>query len=295
MLVDAHTHVVAADREAFPLSVAAWAGDWYTRAPCSAEGLMAEMDTAGVDLAVLVQPVGAYSFDNRYAATSAAQHADRFSAACCVDPYGRSPAEELGRWLDHSGVGGVRFFALSAERSWLSDPNTFGLWEQAAASGAHVIVTVFESQFDELAGVLGRFRDVAVSLDHCGFCDIARPEPLVELARFENLHLKVTTNVVDAAAAAEGTARPLVKRLAGAFGAERLMWGSDFCQTHDRPYLELVRDGIEAFSGLRGAQQDACLGGTALRLWPFTQQVDLVEEGLAGDVAGQVAGEDPVG
>ena len=270
MLVDAHTHVVAADREAFPLSAAAWAGDWYTRAPCSAEGLMAEMDTAGVDLAVLVQPVGAYSFDNRYAATSAAQHADRFSAACCVDLYGRSPAEELQRWLDHSGVGGVRFFALSAERSWLSDPNTFGLWEQAAASGAHVIVTVFESQFDELAGVLGRFRDVAVSLDHCGFCDIARPEPLVELARFENLHLKVTTNVIDAAAAAEGTARPLVKRLAGAFGAERLMWGSDFCQTHDRPYPELVRDGIEAFSGLGGAQQDACLGGTALRLWPFT-------------------------
>ena len=269
MLVDAHTHVVAADQEAFPLSAAALPQDWYIRAPCSAEGLRAEMDTAGVDLAVLVQPVGAYSFDNRYAATSAAQHADRFTAACCVDPYGQSPVEELQRWLDHSGVGGVRFFALSAERSWLSDPSTFGLWEQAAASGAHVIVTVFESQFDELAGVLGRFRDVAVSLDHCGFCDIARPEPLEELARFENLHLKVTTNVIDAAVATQGTARPFVTRLAGAFGAARLMWGSDFCQTHDRPYRELVRNGIEAFAALPGPHQDACLGGTALRLWGF--------------------------
>ena len=206
MLVDAHTHVVAADQDVFPLSPAALPGDWYVESPCSAEGLRAEMDTAGVDLAVLVQPVGAYSFDNRYAATSAAQHADRFTAACCVDPYGPSPAEELQRWLDRTGVGGVRFFALSAERSWLSDPNTFGLWEQAAASGAHVIVTVFENQFDELAGVLGRFPGVAVSLDHCGFCDIARPEPLEELARFENLHLKVTTNVIDAAAASR--ARP---------------------------------------------------------------------------------------
>ena len=295
MLVDAHTHVVAADQDAFPLSPAALPGDWYTESPCSAEGLLAEMDTAGVGLAVLVQPVGAYSFDNRYAATSAARHADRFTAACCVDPYGQSPAEELQRWLGHRGVGGVRFFALSAGRSWLSDPNTFGLWEQAAASDAHVIVTVFESQFDELAGVLGRFRDVAVSLDHCGFCDIARPEPLEELARFENLHLKVTTNVIDAAAAAEGTARPFVTRLAGAFGAERLMWGSDFCQTHDRPYPELVRAGIEAFAALPARQQDACLGGTALRLWGLGSQVDLVEEGLAGDVAGQVVREDPVG
>ena len=269
MLIDAHTHVVATDRDAFPLSAAALPGDWYTESPCSAEGLLADMDDAGVDRAVLVQPVGAYSFDNRYVVTSAVAHPDRFTAACCVDPYGESPAEELQRWLDRSGVGGVRFFALSAERSWLSDPNTFELWEQAAESGAHVIATVFESQFDELAGMLGRFPEVAVSLDHCGFCDIARPEPLLKLARFENLHLKVTTNVIDAAVAAAGTARPAVSRLADAFGAERLMWGSDYCQTRDRPYPELVQDGTEAFADLRGAQQEACLGGTALRLWPF--------------------------
>ena len=73
--------------------------------------------------------------------------------------------------------------------------------------------------------------------------------------------------MIDAAAAAEGTARRFVRRLADAFGAERLMWGSDFCQTHDRPYAELVRAGIEAFGDLGGAQQDACLGGTAQRLW----------------------------
>ena len=45
--------------------------------------------------------------------------------------------------------------------------------------------------------------------------------------------------------------------------------GSDYCQTHDRPYRELVRDGIEAFADLGGAQQEACLGGTALRFWSF--------------------------
>ena len=260
---------MAADQDAFPLSPAALAGNWYTESPCSAEDLLAEMDGAGVDRAVLVQPVGAYSFDNRYAVAGASAHPDRFTAACCIDPYGESPAGELRRWLDHAGVGGVRFFALSDRRSWLGDPHTFGLWEQADASGAHVIVTIFESQLDELAGVLGRFAGVAVSLDHCGFCDVAQPEPLLALARFENLHLKVTTNVIDAAVAVAGTARPFVRRLTGAFGAERLMWGSDYSQTHDRSYGRLVRDGIEAFAGLGGAQQEACLGGTAARLWPF--------------------------
>ena len=268
MLADSHTHVVSADRDAFPLSPAALPGRWYLEAPCSAEDLLREMDAAGVDRAVLVQPMGAYSFDNRYAAAGAAAHPGRFVAACCVDPYGESPAETLGRLLDHPNVGGVRFFALSRERSWLSDPDTFVLWEQAAASGAHIVLTVFENQMDEVASLIERFPDASVSLDHCGFCDVAQPEPLLTLARFENLHLKVTTNVIDSATAAEGTARRFVKRLVDAFGAERLMWGSDYSQTHDRPYAELVESGIEAFSGLRSAEQEAVLGGTALRLWP---------------------------
>ena len=106
-----------------------------------------------------------------------------------------------------------------------------------------------------------------MSLDHCGFCDVAHPEPLLALARFENLHLKVTSIVIDAAIAVAGTARPFIGRLAGAFGSERLMWGSDFGQTHDRSYTELVRLGIDAFGGLSSTQQEACLGGTALRLW----------------------------
>lgn len=267
MLVDAHTHIVSSDFETYPLSPAALGGSWYLQSPCSAEGLLNEMDAAGVGRAVLVQPLGAYSFDNRYAAASASAHPDRLTAACCVDPGGEAPARTLRDWLHRCGVGGVRFFALSEQRSWLSDPATFVLWEQAATGGAHVIVTVYESQFGELASVLGRFGDVAVSLDHCGFCDVRRLEPLLALARFENLNLKVTTNIIDAAASAEGTACGFVSRLAGAFGAERLMWGSDYCQTHDRSYGELVRTGIAAFGDLTGAQQDACLGGTAERLW----------------------------
>ncbi|MYB04464.1 MAG: amidohydrolase [Acidimicrobiaceae bacterium] len=267
MLVDAHTHVVSSDQEMYPLSPAALGGSWYLQSPCSAGGLLDEMDTAGVDRAVLVQPLGAYSFDNRYAVASASARPDRLAAACCVDPYGESPTRTLRDWLDRPSVAGVRFFALSEQRSWLSDPATFVLWEQVAASGAHVIVTVYESQFDELALMLGRFGDVSVSLDHCGFCDVSNLEPLLALARFENLSLKVTTNIIDAATAAGSTARRFVGRLAGGFGAERLMWGSDYCQTHDRLYAELVRTGIAAFGDLTGAQQDACLGGNARRVW----------------------------
>ncbi len=61
----------------------------------------------------------------------------------------------------------------------------------------------------------------------------------------------------------------LVDRLAAVFGAERLMWGSDFPQTHDRPYPELVDLGRRACARLSAGDQAAFLGGTALTLTPW--------------------------
>jgi len=62
--------------------------------------------------------------------------------------------------------------------------------------------------------------------------------------------------------------RDAVDRLAGVFGTHRLLWGSDFAQTHDRPYAELVEWGRSGASRLDDAGRAAFLGGTALRYWP---------------------------
>ena len=59
-----------------------------------------------------------------------------------------------------------------------------------------------------------------------------------------------------------------VDHVVDAFGAQRIMWGSDFCQTHDRSYAELVDLGRSAFAELDDHDRQACMAGTALRLWP---------------------------
>ena len=268
MIVDTHTHVIAPDRDAYPLSPRPLSGAWYDAAPCSADELAERMSDAGVDRAILVQAVGAYSFDNRYVADSAAARPDRFFSACCVDPDGEDPLGALTHWLGVRGMQGVRLFALAAEgASWLAEPRTFPLWECAAKHGAHVIVTIFARQLPELRRVLERFPEVPVSLDHCAFPDVAAPEPLLAMADLSNLNLKVTTHVIDAAAENDGDPASFVGRLVERFGADRIMWGSDFCQTHDRSYDELVTLGRSAFAALDPASQAACLGGTAHRLW----------------------------
>ena len=270
-LVDTHTHVVSPDRERYPLSPAGLPGGWYVDAPHSADELAALMDAHDVARAVIVQGVGAYSYDNRYAMDAVAERGDRFFGACCVDPHGPDPVGELER-QHAAGARGVRLFALARPAPWLATEAGERLWRAAAERGMHVIVTLLSPQLPELEHALTHYPEAAVSLDHCAFPPLeagieAGLAPLVALARFPALHLKVSTHVLDASAEACGEPGAVVEALARAFGAERLMWGSDFCQTHDRPYGELVALGCRAFAGLASEERAQALGGTARKLW----------------------------
>lgn len=272
-VVDAHVHVVAADHAAYPLQPMPLSGPWYREAPCTAEELLTRMDAAGVARAILVQPLGAYSHDNRYAADSAARHPERFAAVCCVDPNGDDPVGALTHWVGERGMRGVRLVALARDGApRLDDPRSRPLWERAAGLGVPVVVTIFFHQLPELEKVLHRHPEVPVALDHCAFPPLAHepwPEalPLFGLAAHGNLYLKVSTHVLDAAARG-GDPRRFVAALAERFGAERLLWGSDFSQTHDRPYAHLVELGREACAALSPEGRAWCLGRSAARLWP---------------------------
>lgn len=269
-LVDCHTHVVSNDHERYPLHPRDLSGTWYLDAPASAADLADEMDASGVAQAVLVQGVGAYTYDNRYAADAAREAPERFVSACAIDVEARDAVEVADEWIRVQGMQGIRLFALSREGpSWLANEQTFPVWRRAADLDAHIIITILPHQLDELDRVLTHFPETNVSLDHCAFA-MSNPDSrarLYTLARHSNLHLKVTThNLDDAARSGEG-ADGLVQELVTNFGADRMMWGSDYCQTHDRTYPELVALAHEAFSGLSAPDRRACLSGTARRLW----------------------------
>ena len=93
---------------------------------------------------------------------------------------------------------------------------------------------------------------------------VATTQVLVDLASYENLVVKLSTGVFDAAALSP---RSAVARLVDLFGAERIVWGSDHPQVHDRAYPALVTLVTDALSGLDETTQAAVLGGTAARLW----------------------------
>jgi len=265
-VIDTHTHVIGADRARYPLKPRNLSGEWYLDAPHDAEQLLACMDASGVEAAVLVQAVGAYSYENDYAADSAVARPDRLASACCIDPLAADAVKTLHYWIEERGMRGVRLFALAGDgaRSWLADPRTFPVWEAACALDAHVIVTIFANQLPELRTMLRRYPTLRVSLDHCGFPDVRRADPLFELSDEPNLYCKVSSVVLESAGAEPES---FVSLLVGRFGAERVMWGSDFCQTHDRSYPELVALARRAFGELSNAEQRLCFVDTPRSLW----------------------------
>jgi len=173
---------------------------------------------------------------------------------------------------------GVRLFDLDFDGSgWLDKPIAQPLWECADELAAHVIVTIFAHQLPQLREVLQRYPQISVSLDHCAFPSVNGPPwsdsaSLTDLVEFENLYLKITTHLLNTVLEKANSPAQWVEYLVTHFGANRLMWGSDFSQTHSGSYVELVDFAREAFGELSAKDQSLCLGGTAASLWPCLQK-----------------------
>ena len=268
MIVDTHVHVIAADQARYPLHPAGVGSQWFREHPVSVEEYAATSRAAGVERAVLVQAFGAYTTENAYVLDAAASD-NRFVSVVIVEP---GDVAALAKHAAKPRCHGVRLFGVGGEPpTWFDSDPGIALWDTAAELDLRIVATLLTPELPRLRSMLVRRPDVPVVLDHCGFPDLRGgpsfpgAAPLRELAELPNLYLKVTSHVLEEAGA---DAAAFVAHLAATFGAERLVWGSDYSQTHDRPYGDLVELGRAACSELSARDQARVLGDNALRLWP---------------------------
>jgi len=272
VIVDTHVHVVARDEARFPLRPSGIGSQWFREHPVTAEEYLATALDAGVERAVLVQAHGAYGSDNTYVLDALRVAPERFVGVVIVDPADPAGPARLRELASVPGCGGVRLFGIGAEPPvWFDGDAGMVLCDAAVELDLRVVATLLTPDLPRLATLLARHPGVPVVLDHCGFPDLQGGPPfpglapLLALAEHGGLHLKVTSHVLEAAAV---HATAFVELLADRFGPERLVWGSDYPQTHDRTYAELVALGRGACAGLPAADQARVLGENALRLWP---------------------------
>jgi L-fuconolactonase len=273
-LVDTHVHVASGDRSRFPHRPTGLGRPWWSEPGRDAEGLLSRMDAHGVAVALATQAIGAYGYDNSYLLHAVAAHPHRVAAIPAVDVEDRAIdddelAASIAGLAASPGVVGVRLFGVAPGSSWPFDEARARVAFQAARRGGLVtVLTVWPAQLQRLTNLIRERSDTPVVLEHCGFPDLTGDRvpadaPLLTLQDDENLRLKVTSHLLREAAAG-GDAANLVAQLAATFGAERLLWGSDYPQT-DGDYDSLVRDAEGAARGLEAGARSGFFAGNAIQ------------------------------
>jgi L-fuconolactonase len=234
------------------------------------------MDEAGVAKAAIVHSSTTYGHNNSYVADSVAGDPDRFTGVYSFDLLAPDALKTFDYWLAR-GMGGIRLFTGGAthqtDGSWLVNPSTFPIWERCAELGMTMVVQTTPDGLSMVAELARRFPTVKIALDHCGRPDLEAGPPyaacaeLFDLAKFDNVYLKITPKTFDLVQAAPGGADAFFPHLVKVFGADHLAFGSNFPASAG-PLKNLIEQGNACFAPLSDEERAWIWGGTAKVLYP---------------------------
>jgi predicted TIM-barrel fold metal-dependent hydrolase len=274
-IIDTHALIVSADPARYPAApLGGRRSAWSDERSVTAEQMIRAMDEAGIAKAVLLQSSTTYGFDNSYLADAVAMHPDRFGGVFSVNVLDEDAPRQMRHWFGR-GLRGMRIFAQGSTMSeaWLAidDARTRPSWDCAAELGIPVATNA--SDLTQVVNVLGRHPRLDVILEHVTRPQIAEGPPyaglgdLLALAGHPNLCLRITPRTFHAARLGSATPESYLRTLVGAFGAERILWGSYFPPT-PATLSGIVADALGVLAGLPEADRRAILSGTARRLFP---------------------------
>jgi L-fuconolactonase len=228
-IIDSQVHVWLADRPDRPLDRRG-----LDHTPFGYDELIAAMDRAGVDRAILVPP----SFEgdrNDYALEAARKHPGRFAVMGRVGLLGGGGRKQLSGWRNQPGMLGVRLtFHRDEDRPWLTDGTADWFWGEAEDNGIPVMVHAPE-RLAVIGEIASRHPSLRLIVDHMGFAratmdDAAQAgaDRMIALARHPNVYVKVSAlPCFSTAPYPFRNLREPLRRVIAAFGPQRSFWGSD--------------------------------------------------------------------
>ena len=273
MIIDTHLHVWSDDFDTYP-----FAEGREARGGASVELLNETMAAAGVDRAIIVQPIP-YLYDNRYVADCLCRFPDRFAACGLIDHKAPDAPDQLERLVREDGFGGLRIHLASRvdHPSEWATPDQDPLWQRAQDLGACFIMHGPAALLPELEPIIARFPGVNVALDHIGGAptDEDPPYPLLShvlnLAQYPKVYVKFSPQAHKSKQPfPHADTFPTFRRLYDAFGPERLMWGTNFPgvlrETGYLPALEMFRTHMDF---LTDEDREWLFYRAALQVWKF--------------------------
>ena len=238
--------------------------------------MLAAMDGAGVDRAIIVPPTWAGD-GNETAHDTVAQYPDRFAIMGRIDTEAPGAADLLERWLQQPNMLGIRMtFRVPVYRELLLSGQLEWFWDATERLGIPVACLV-AGEPSILEPVAAKHPGLTLVVDHMG-CNLEPPpehafaaiDELLALAKHPRVFVKVSSAPCFSTQEFPfADVIPYLKRIHDAFGAQRCMWGADLTRLRGT-YTQCLAQFTDHLDFLSDDDKEWVLGKTVAEVlnWP---------------------------
>ncbi|TAJ48663.1 MAG: amidohydrolase [Herbiconiux sp.] len=276
MIVDAHCHL--------------WRRWPYSSMPpadgATPDALLGEMAANGVARALIV----AAAIGGEDARTENPRNNDDVAEAVREHPSGfRMLADVDSRWSESyhrpeaarrladqialTGARGFTHYLGDADDGWFDTAGGVEFFTTAESLGLVASVHAPPAWHAAIGRLAQRHPDLPLLLHHQGLATTDEEvEGLIALAAHPNVVVKVSGfRYVSSTTPPYPDVRSRLERVARAFGAERLAWGSDWpVSTQHHSYADTIAFADAALAFLDASERERVFGGTTLSLYPWS-------------------------
>jgi predicted TIM-barrel fold metal-dependent hydrolase len=232
MIVEWNTHLFSSDTARYPFHPqAAYVPAPERWRPDPLAEYLASMEARGVDRAVVVHPEP-YGDDHRLILDALARVPERIKGTCLFYPKDPRAVVKLESLVARQPrIVALRFHAHRGKTRYLDrfdDPNVRALWRRAGELGLVVELHIGPDYAQQVADAAAAFPDVPVLIDHMAEPQLGQGdeyEDVLALAHLGNVTMKMSgLDHFSQEPEPHADVHALVRRVADAFGPNRLAW-----------------------------------------------------------------------
>jgi len=234
------------------------------------DDLLAEMDAAGVDAAIICPPFMLPEV-NELACEAAREHPDRLAVMGFFPIDKPESREVIKTWRERPGSVGLRWVLNQPHhKQWWADGTMDWVWAAAEKEGLPVALHAADA-LPEIGKVADRHPDLKLAVDHMGTPSASKDEAsfvhldqLLALAKRPNVSVKLSGSAMNSTADYPWrNIHGQIRRMFDAFGPERCFWGTDITRMHPT-YRQCVTMFTEEMDWLKGRDLELVMGRAML-------------------------------
>lgn len=275
MIIDAQVHAYERDHPGRP-----WHAVLHGPKEVTTPQMIAAMDAAGVDAAILVSAFTMYRYDESYAMQTWAAHPQRFCVVKPVDPTDPAVGDTIRAWKKTPGAVAIRLMMTRGMSEDPADPGVNHVLKVAGEVGLPVNVLCW-GRLPQVWQLAKQNPNTRMVIDHIGLQQPFEPPPLpnpwgdmpnlLKLSQHDNVVVKIT-----GACTLSHEPYPYrdiwdpLWRIFDAFGLDRCLWGTDWTRAVE---LLTYKQGVDAFlttDRLTDGDRERLMSRTLQRVYDWT-------------------------